>query len=1468
MKYYHVIFTSSQKGLNGGNGFGVRTATEGTPSEYLQAIEGAEKKQMFANDVAGCNPPTAQALLSDGSAIREVPPRYFYQRLEVQGREPLYVLGRNIYIGFTELFYYKDSEGNISGRGGRMGCYFIDFYLFEEQPPLDAFQLFYENQSLSPHFVPDDPSPRVDNLEMAGYTTGDPTTLPTAEWPHFGEPAKVDPKAVSLLFAIVKAQLEGKKLVVRCPWKEAHRLLADTLAMMPEGEVAKRTFSTNYTGNGYSLPADICFANEYYKAQYVGKDIFVDLQQWQPDTKEAKAFMQDMLGAVDDGNLHRVRELSAWMLSDTYARHRDGSPETLRALFYYCMRPAEFSVDKHLAKDGQLMEDTAKALAQHIGQAPSQRLDTLLGKLEHDLDMASSIDEVVMQVKRLVAFRGMGIDVSRVADGQKRHISDTFMASSQNTHRAVEALGLAEVRRCTDDLAEGQGNPELAQYFITMFKEQRPGNLDDVQTLWRKCQNEALQSEVGRHFSAIFGKVYDAVVSMAEKGKPQDVAAQLAEMLLEPLRQVAAQDREYQRLEQLREVLDDQGAVVTNSNYEAILDIIVKTKQENGAVGKAVLEKLYCVAEPRQVERTMSTIQKVWGATPDAIVKRLNTYAAIDERRRKAFVKEALRVDKGKTLEQAMDVLKEWRFSDNEIDQYLLDSEKYRAAYKSYRRKKFFSGIIKTVTGLFRRGDKKDKHKDDGRSEKGGTPVSTPRRNHVASDSRRSGYASAEEKMENLLKKHLTNNERITDNALRDFARRYAQSHPDDKYDIMCLLRSLLALVMCSLGALNAQAQVYDDPDDPYVDRLHAAYGDDTEASFCYVFHGSTLNVRTSPSLYKSGRKKKRKDNVAFQLADGDTIFMDNATVTTKADGVGWTEFKHLGVSHYVDASRLDMTPNPRSWKDTNVSQESLGGLLGFTVKAAPWILLVLTLLIFGLSFAFNTPDENSIKGEARDSTGMRPMFMYSLRPYKFFAGLSLRMLIAAALSVLVMLVVGGAIWGVLWVVKILVWILVIVGWITLVVGVICIFAAPPAGIVMVIIGGLIVYYQDPLTAFGDSCVATGLAFFNALNMWDFSRLLVEKYWLHAVVISLAPLALFLVAALFMLTVAGLLRAYEWLTTRRYNISHPCPICHEPSEPAIYYDGETDEGMLPTPLRPGIYGLLHITHPVTGSEMPTLIANGRDQWMRKCPHCGNFINFETGTEKHIGFIGTPGSGKTTLLCGVIAEMKRQNPELHFTDNVDQDVRKAVEHVGQEGCLDDMNVPAKTGKMLKSSVQCILPRRNSSIPYHLYFNDVAGELFTAEQYDKELLRFSKDVENIFFIIDPTTMRLNPSDLSANMQKWLGQDSVKSILGNNLPDIKNIAYSLTNALKSSDRDLGKIDFTFVLVKSDMGYMDHINMEAPEALEAFMRKELRLGNLVESISGDFRSVSFAAASVYKKGDKGVQTLCSTLASQLQLE
>ena len=350
MNYYHIVYTSSQKNLNGSNGFGIRTATEGTPQAYIQAVTAAVTSNMFNNDINSCKLPTPKELLEDGKTILNVPPRYFYFQIEVTGGKPIYVVGRNINLGFTELFYYPDTEGKIGGRGGRMGNFFVDLYLFETRPNRDVFHIFDEETDPAigqRHFKPVDPAPDKSNTEMAGYATGSPEMLQVEEWPLKATDDLWDvEKAVNLLFSIIESRLNDspKHLIVKCPWRESHRLIADVTRLLPDEKVGVFSFSTNYTGNGYTVPADICFVNEYYQAQYVGKDLFVDLQAAPLVTKEAEAYKQIVLDAVAHRDLQKARSLVSWMLSEAYKDVRNMAPHTNRTLYLYTQQPEKFTL--------------------------------------------------------------------------------------------------------------------------------------------------------------------------------------------------------------------------------------------------------------------------------------------------------------------------------------------------------------------------------------------------------------------------------------------------------------------------------------------------------------------------------------------------------------------------------------------------------------------------------------------------------------------------------------------------------------------------------------------------------------------------------------------------------------------------------------------------------------------------------------------------------------------------------------------------------------------------------------------------------------------------------------------------------------------------------------------------------------------------------------------------------------------
>lgn len=1451
MKYYHVIYNSSQKGLNGSNGFGIRTATEGTPREYLDAVVKGVADNKFANVVTSCNVPTPQELMeNDGKAILRVPPRYFFMPLDIPGGRKIYALGRNIYVGFTETFYYKDKEGKIMGKSGRMGTYLIDIYLFETCPPQDVFDILYEqpkddglNDKYN-RFVPLDPSPNVNNVEMANLTTGDPILLKVEEHKFTSKVTAISPKLTDLLLAIIDAKLSKRQLFVKYPWQQTHQLIADAFRFLPQDKFPQLTFSTNYTGNGFNAPGDILFMNEYYKAQYTGKGLFVNLETENYQGNESKAFRDSIENALRLNELDKIHKIVNWVLSPEYERMGNASGDTKAVMFIYSQMPDDFNISK--VEQAANRDELVGVMAQYFKGASSNA--TLFIQLLTDkIDNCQSLEQIIEAVKDLEYYKGRGIDVSPIVANQQKHINDILMDYSEpgNALQAIKDLGLNVVRQYTNDLRDGREREDLANALFTIWKEDIPSKLEDIKENLSliKSQNSKLYQLILQNFSSLFSNTYQKLVSLVNANNKERAKVSLNENIIAPLQSesILQHDIVFQDFVLLHDIIDDKDSVVNAANLGKVTNLIHKIGLADSKVGQTA--KRLILNNVSDIHKGIEQLKSIWHLTPGDIIEECK-----DSPLKKDFIKGILQ-DGNYLIEEIIKIMKDNSFTENERELFL-SSKKYKSAYSSYRRKKLFDAIFGKIASIF-----KGKPKDTKKSE-------LQYNQYKPQSQSKKPTGKAVDSSSILDESELSDNERKR----LDFYRKTGQM-PKEGDPLRRFLTLLVFFITITLGSIQAQAASQSD--------YHAAYGDIKDAPKCYIVSAKTLNVRTSPSLYKGKRKKtKRKDNVGFKLSQGDTIFVSTLAQPTTADGIEWIGFTHDGTDYYTDITKLTETDNPRVATPADQQEKvHAEGFLGWLQDAAPWILLVFTILVFLFSFAVDTPDKDSLRGETRDDTGMRPMFMYSLRPYKFFAGLSLRILIALALSIVIMLVIGGVVWGLLWVVKLILWLLIIIGWILVVIGVICIFVNWAVAIPALIIGGIIVHFQDGIESFGNSCVAAGMAFFDALNMWDFTWNLIQNYWKHAVVISLVPLVLFIIAAIVMIIVAWCMRGYEAFTTHRYNVKHPCPWCHEPSEPAEYYDEDPESGQvaLPTNLRPGIYGLLHVTHPVTGNKLPTLIANGRDTLARKCPHCGHFINFEAGTEKHIGFIGMPASGKTSLLCNVIGLMMKEKDDMYFTNTTDEnisEIQNEVDFAKASGHLDYNHLPPKTGATWRASIQCILPRRNGGLPYHIYFNDVAGELFTAGGNDKNLLRFSQDVENIVFIIDPWTMKLNEQKVSDRVKKWLKTEEVELMREGVNEEALNAFDSLVNALDASKRDFAKINLTFAFVKSDTGYLEGVNITDENELMDFLKEDLRLGNLVHAAETKFMSISYIAVSVFQKSDKGVQALCDKLLQQLEIE
>ena len=632
------------------------------------------------------------------------------------------------------------------------------------------------------------------------------------------------------------------------------------------------------------------------------------------------------------------------------------------------------------------------------------------------------------------------------------------------------------------------------------------------------------------------------------------------------------------------------------------------------------------------------------------------------------------------------------------------------------------------------------------------------------------------------------------------------------------------------------------------------------------VSSGKKLNVRATASTDGS---------LVYQLKPGDVVYFDAENPSVANDGHIWRPItdswggSKLKTAYVADSPRFVPTHNSQ-YAPPTAAQINMNRKVKSSQTVAKWILLVLCVLgsiFLCVSYYFMLTQDGKRSanefwlGDRRNN--MRRTFFFNAAPYRNILWFTACFLVAAVLSVLVLVAVGGVVFGVLWLVKILCYVLMWAGIIGCIIGIVMtVFTGEKSlGIVLAIIGGVIWYFSDSITDFGEACADTGLNFFNEFNILAFAWQLVKDYWLPALEIIAIPLALFVGLGAIWLAIAGALMGFEAIMTHYYSVKHPCPHCQQPSEPAIYLSKNT-----PIPneikLRPGPYGLFHIKHPDTKEKMPTMILNGRDKLPRKCRNCGHTIQAEEGTEKHIALVGSPQSGKSTLTYRMLAEIFREAPDrIKFTDNTRsikiREMEKKVRSIAREQQISDYNLPSKTTTGDITSKQVMIDAKNQAMPFRLFINDVAGELYTAgTQQDHRKTRYFQNVDSIIFVIDPLTTDLSQYETGNGFNLWLNKRSdVLELQKTALDDLKD---SISNQLEIVNKDRKKVDINFVLVKKDLGYIgSHGEEMTKEYLQDYIENELGLGSLISWAKG-FASYNIHAVSATAKGqDSNVDAL-----------
>lgn len=522
-------------------------------------------------------------------------------------------------------------------------------------------------------------------------------------------------------------------------------------------------------------------------------------------------------------------------------------------------------------------------------------------------------------------------------------------------------------------------------------------------------------------------------------------------------------------------------------------------------------------------------------------------------------------------------------------------------------------------------------------------------------------------------------------------------------------------------------------------------------------------------------------------------------------------------------------------------------------------ILIVCSIIVTAISW-FMASDFvfHNFTGHIQNN-GMKRLWMYNQEPYIKVGTLLLIALAAFVASIILILLVGGAIWGLLWIVKLILWAIIIIGWICLICGGLALLGKEPAGCLPLIIGILIVSFQDTIEETGENLVTWGFEFMQSVNMFSWGLGLFKNYWDVILVIFFTPMVLFLGFAVFVITLIMLLIGFEFIVTRIYSIRRPCPICGSTATPDYIVGGKPH----PVKLHPGIYGVFTHKSPVTGEKVPTMLLNGRGKIVRKCKKCNSFINADTdntvGTEIHIGIVGHRSSGKSYLLYSGLSSLMSLYPGRFSQIDADNDTKienKKKRIDAYDGIQTDVASKYR-------AIQLILKSKLRPIPYHLFFYDVAGEKFNASSSShKTAMDFYRNVQSIVFVVDPSMLDTSGTPASVKFVDWNKKNAnvERYRIDGSFAVLKDI-------LETVGRKSNKIDFNFVCTKTDMGYLSELGYPqnpSEDEIERFLSTELGLSNLINSARASFKNIHFYAVSAIESDKSRLKNLFIALLAQ----
>lgn len=471
MKYYHIIYNSSEKPMDGGVGFGIRTATEGTPQELLKAVKGIK---FFTDDWETYDKkPTPAQMKENPSAIEAVPRNYAVTSLNDEQGKTYYVVARRAYVGFDYGFY---KSGNVT----RPGNYVIDFYVFDTAPESSVYQILYENALPgSNHFIPESVQPVADNAEMKEISVGAQPPLPVSDKPFTARVENVlDKDVVVLFFHYLKARQHNRKLVVRANPAKALRLMADLYRMLePETARTVRVY-LNLRSQGVNDNFDIYFIHEDYPHQ-----VYTELYDYieadtatLPDTEEAKVFgasLTKLVTATFDANRDDVYDTLKWLMMPEYNLVKSLGKRTNESFFCYCIQPGNFMYDNLMDAQGRPDDELLGVLAPYTRKEAKNaaRFNLLVAEAMNE----ATPQNVIGRVGEYNHFMESGFDLERITEEVKQNVCAQLLSDVRLFRKALDTHtldGLKKffVKEIFESRHEYADTDVLDTYMLSLYK--------------------------------------------------------------------------------------------------------------------------------------------------------------------------------------------------------------------------------------------------------------------------------------------------------------------------------------------------------------------------------------------------------------------------------------------------------------------------------------------------------------------------------------------------------------------------------------------------------------------------------------------------------------------------------------------------------------------------------------------------------------------------------------------------------------------------------------------------------------------------------------------------------------------------------------------------------------------------------------------------------------------------------------